>query len=641
MPTTTPLGQPQSATHRLMLRAAEERWSPVRLDAAISRTRELRADATAKALRADAKGKPCGNSFIPREATCHKGVGALTPSTIRQAPRKGEWRKRAAIAAGITAGALAVGLPAASFFQSGNAPGRRASMKIEGFAREAGRGLMTWGSGPLAPVGVPLAMGLSTAAEGMRAGRTLRRITESWRAAPGFAKAAAGLASRKGASAAARRSYITKMQEAWLAGQKPITPATARKRAAEVRKVEEQIAALSRQQATRARAARRAARITRTGAPFTSSPTVSEAWLRESLQSDFVSRTPASLSAGFIRTLQGTRSGLNARRVRFYGARRDAEAEGRGKPCGASHIPKAHECHKVSGANPTGPGLTPAKLLGAAALVGAAAAVGTYAWSKRDSTDLLDAMRSRPISGDRPRKPNRIEQLLAERRAQRCANRGDALPLSATNECAVSTFAEVYVAKDGASIFKVQKEPDLPAARREFALQEAAYAAGVPTAKPLTIHPRTGVIRMQRLAGRTGEELFGSDFDASHEPRYGLQLSGAMRSMHKAGISHNDLHVGNWMDTPQGVRLIDWGQGSRSKDGVLIDLDDSSMMLGLGLSYTPSGRRPVHPALRGYEPMVANTRQRLGRARFRSPEWEQVIDQHYDAIDAMFRAAGA
>lgn len=632
-----PLGRPLSMVDRLVLRAAEERWGSTRLDAAITRARELRADASAPG----SKGKPCGNSFIPREATCHKGVGALTPATVSQPPRKGDWRKRAAMVAGITAGALAVGLPAASFIQSGSAPGRRASQKIENFAREAGRGLMTWGTGPLAPVGVPLGMGFSTAAEGMRAGRTLRRITESWRAAPGFTKGAAGLAARKGKSAESRRAYIAAMKNAWANGTKPITPAAARRRANEVRKVEEQIAALSRQQATRSRAARRAARIARTGAPFTSSPTVSETWLRESLQSDFVSRTPASLTAGLLRTLQSTRSGLNARRPRFYGARRDAE--GQGKPCGESYIPKAHECRKGTGAAgspPTGPGLTPAKILGAAVVLGAAGA-GAYAWSKRDSADLRAAMAERPISGGGRRKPNRIEQLLAERRAQRCANRGDALPLSATNECAVSTFAEVYLAKDGASIFKVQKEPDLPAARREFEVQAAAFAAGVPTAKPLTIHPKTGVIRMERLAGRTGEEIFGEGFDASHEPAYGLQLSAAMRSMHKAGISHNDLHVGNWMDTPQGVRLIDWGQGSRSKEGVLIDLEDSSMMLGLGLSYTPSGFRPVHPALRGYEPMVADTRQRLGRARFRSSEWEQVIEEHYDALDSMFRAAGA
>jgi tRNA A-37 threonylcarbamoyl transferase component Bud32 len=618
---------------RLVRRAAEERWRTARLDAAINRARELRADA----------GKPCGASFIPREATCHKGVGALTPATLAKTPARGSgssWRRKAAIAAGITATGLAVGLPAASFFQSGTAPGRRASMKVEGFAREASRGLMAWGGGALAPVGVPLGMGLGAAAEGMRAGRMARRTAESWRAAPGFASAASGLASRKSQSAAARESYINSMKSAWQAGTKPITPAEARRRANEVRKVEQQIADLTRQAATRSRAAGRAARIARTGAAFRSTPTPSEAWLREALQSDPITRTPASLTAGLLRGLQSTRRGLNARRPRFYG---DAEDSNKGKPCGASHIPNGHKCHKGSSSDipPAGPGLTPAKVLGAAAAAGVVAA-GAYAWRKRDSVDLRAAMAERPISGERRRKPNRIEQLLAERRAQRCGRRGDALPLSATNPCAESTFAEVYVAKDGASIFKVPKEPDLPAAQREFAIQSAAFAAGVPTARPLTIHPRTGVIRMERLPGRTLEEVFGEEFDASHQPRLGLELSAAMRTMHRVGISHGDLHVGNVMETPKGLRLIDWGFGRRAKDGVIDELSDSRMAFGLGLSYTPEGRRAAHPALSGFASRVRRTADGLDALKPGSTAWRRLIDEHYDEVDAMFRqAAGA
>lgn len=637
MSTTTP-----SAVDRIYVRASAEQWSSTRLDAALDKVRELRADAPAKSA-GKGKGKPCGASYIPREATCHKGAGALTPASVTQSPRKGnDWRRTAAIAAGITATGLALGLPAASFIQSGNAPGRRASMKVEGFAREASRGLMTWGTGPLAPVGVPLGMGLGAAAEGMRAGRTARRITESWRAAPGFAKGAAGLASRKAKSAEARRSYIEAMKNAWASGQKPITPTEARRRAAQVRKVEQQIAALTRQAATRSRAARRAARVARTGAAFRSTPTVSEAWLRESLQSDFITRTPASLTAGLLRSLQSTRRGINARRPRFYG---DAAEDRRlGKPCGASHIPKGHECHKGAGgaaAPPTGPGLTPATILGAAALAGAAAA-GIHAWRKRDTTDLRDAMAGRPISGGGARrKPNRIEQMLAERRGQRCGRRGDALPLSATNPCAESTFAEVYVAKDGASIFKVPKELDLPAAQREFKIQSAAFAAGVPTARPLTIHPRTGVIRMERLPGRTLEEIVGDDgFDASHQPRLGLELSAAMRTMHKAGISHGDLHVGNLMDTPKGLKLIDWGFGRRAKDGVIDEISDSRMTFGFGLSYTPEGRRAAHPAFSGFAERVRRTTDGLDALKPGSTAWRRLLDEHYDEVDAMFRAAG-
>ena len=150
----------------------------------------------------------------------------------------------------------------------------------------------------------------------------------------------------------------------------------------QVRKVEEQIAKLSRQAATRTTAARRAARIARTGAAFRSPPTPSEAWIREALQSDPITRTPASLTAGLLRSLQSTRSGLSARRPRFYGARRDAEGDRLGKPCGESNIPKAHKCHKGTGvadAPCAGPNLTPANIHATAVGASAAAAVGAYA----------------------------------------------------------------------------------------------------------------------------------------------------------------------------------------------------------------------------------------------------------------------
>jgi hypothetical protein len=625
---------------RLYSRAADEGWSSTRLDSALDTAREWRYDLAA----AGGKGKRCGQGFIPRGNTCHKGVGALTPASLAQSPHHGtargsDWRRKAAIAAGVTAGAVAVGLPAASFFVSGSPPGRRAARGVETFAREAGRGLMSWGRGPLAPVGVPLGMGLMAGAEGARAGRIARRVSESWAAAPGFARGAAGLASRKTTSAEARRSYLQKLQNAWLAGQKPITPTEASRRAAQVRKVEEEIARLSRQAATRSRAARRAARIGRTGAPFRSSPTVSEAWLRSSLQSDPISRTPAALTAGFLRNLQSSRQGLNARRVRFYDARRDAE-DNRGKPCGESHIAKGKKCHKGAGevTPPAGAELTPAKVLAAAALVGGSAAA--IAWSKRDSADLRAAMQSRPLADTAARKPNLIQRLLAERRAARCGRRGDALPLSAINECAESTFAEIYLSKDGNTVFKVQKEPDLAVAKREFKIHSAAYELGVPTARPLAIHPKTGVIRMEHLKGRTGEEIFGEGFDASHYPSYGLQLSAAMRKLHRAGLSHGDCHVGNWIESSNGVHLIDWGMGSRQKQDLIFELEDSALGLGLGIGVGPKGQiRLRHPALDGYEDRLKTTLIALDFLEPRTPEWRQLIDEHYDALDAMLSKA--
>ena len=299
------MNQTPSTIDRLVIRSAEERWSSARLDAAIATTRERR-------------GKPCGASHIPSNRTCHKGSGALTPLTVAAAPRKGTWRRRAGKVAGVTAVGLAVGLPTASFLASGSPAGRRASIAAERLTRNMATGFGAWGGGPLAPVGMPLAMGLQAGAEGMRVGRTARRIGESWAAAPGFARGTAGLAERKGASAEARASYLEQLQKAWLTSNKPTTPAESRRRTKEVRKVEQQIAKLGRQEATRQRAATRAARIGRTGTPFRTTPTPSERWMQEALQRDPVRRTPAALSAGLLRGMQAARSGLNRRQPKFY-----------------------------------------------------------------------------------------------------------------------------------------------------------------------------------------------------------------------------------------------------------------------------------------------------------------------------------
>jgi hypothetical protein len=311
MSTATPL----STVDSLYLRAGEEDWPSRRLEVAIACARQLRADAATR-------GKPCGASYIPRTATCHKGAGALTPATVAAAPRRGtaNWQRRAAIAAGVTAGALAVGLPAAAFLEGYDPTGRRASTAIASAAGTFSAAAMSWAGGPLAPIGVPLAMGLKAGEAGMRAATSARSSIEAVRAAPGFARGAAGLASRKAKSAAARESYIEAMKNAWLASNKPISPAEARRRAREVRRVEAQIAELQRQAATRSRAARRAARIARTGSPFRSSPTPSESWLRQGLQRGPITRTPAALTAGGIRALQNTRRGLSARRPKFYSA---------------------------------------------------------------------------------------------------------------------------------------------------------------------------------------------------------------------------------------------------------------------------------------------------------------------------------
>lgn len=274
---------------------------------------------TPATLRLDLKGKRCGAGYIAGSKTCR---------LAERTPRSGapvDWRRRAAIGAGLTAGALAIGLPAAAFLASGSAPGRRASMSAEHLARETAAGFRHWRGSPLEAAGMPLEMGFGAAAEGIGAARNARRRVESWRYAPGFAAEASRLGASKARSAAARRSYITQLQAAWAGQSRPATPQQQGQRAREVARETAKAERLARQAATRQRAARRAARIARTGSPWRSSPTPLESFVSRGLASPTpgprggLERSGAALTAGLLRQLQQSSRGLNRRRVRFYG----------------------------------------------------------------------------------------------------------------------------------------------------------------------------------------------------------------------------------------------------------------------------------------------------------------------------------
>lgn len=271
----------------------------------------------AKVPRLDA-GKPCGRGYIASGLTCR--------ATPAQPAKPVNWRRRAAIGAGITAGALAVGLPAASFAVSGSPQGRRTSQAVEGLARSTAAGLQGWSNIRAAHVVTePLRMGVMAGAEGIRTARWGRSTVESWRYAPGFAREAVHLAGRKSESAAARRHYIAQLQAAWAAQRKAPTQRLLAHRRREIGREQAKAERYSRQAATRLRAARRAGRIARGGAPFRESPTPMESFIRRGLANPSpgprgrLERSGAALTAGLLRQLQSTGRGLGRRRVRFYG----------------------------------------------------------------------------------------------------------------------------------------------------------------------------------------------------------------------------------------------------------------------------------------------------------------------------------
>jgi tRNA A-37 threonylcarbamoyl transferase component Bud32 len=112
--------------------------------------------------------------------------------------------------------------------------------------------------------------------------------------------------------------------------------------------------------------------------------------------------------------------------------------------------------------------------------------------------------------------------------------------------------------------------------------------------------------------------------------------------MHRQGIAHGDLHLGNWIETKEGIKLLDWGLGSRKRFDVLSEIEDSPVSLGLGLTSGPKGVISMHRALSGYEQLVNKTLIRLDWLNPRTRGWTQAVNDHYDALDAMLRkAAGA
>jgi len=298
-----------STVDRLVTRAAEERWSPTRLDAATARAREFRADA----------GKPCGASYIPREATCHKGVGALTPATVSRAPSQINWRKTAAQAAGATALTAAVALPVASFIRSGTPAGRR---QTAAWARQAAsvESLAMRGMAfpPVWPIAAPIAGGAMAAKEGIKAASSLRRRTEVIRQAPGWAKGAAGLARRKANHAANITGQQAVLTLAYEANTKPLTAGEVARRTRELQRNTARAAEASQQAAIRARGARRAARIARTSNPWRTSPGVTERWLTTTLlgqERNLLKRSAGSATITALRAWQRT----GDRRPKIYG----------------------------------------------------------------------------------------------------------------------------------------------------------------------------------------------------------------------------------------------------------------------------------------------------------------------------------
>lgn len=282
----------------------------------------------------------------------------------------------------------------------------------------------------------------------------------------------------------------------------------------------------------------------------------------------------------------------------------DAPEGGRGKPCGASHIPKEHKCSKTA-APPAGSTLpTAAKI----ALAAGAIAGGAYLIKR--SQISKDAWENSPHNTRKnpkltPEEAQRIadeaiaggqkwevqEQINARRRAERDAECGgglgkiqapakfDAAVPNPRCQAGAGAFGTYFVhnsEKYGIKLFRNGDEDDV---QWEFDRLDKAHYAGVNVPQPLALNATRdpdGEVRSQTLilshmkGYRTLSGEYRSSYGNADQAPLIVQRKIAMefRKLHTAGLAHGDIHNGNIMVHPRSkkVALVDFGYATELDD---------------------------------------------------------------------------
>lgn len=277
-------------------------------------------------------------------------------------------------------------------------------------------------------------------------------------------------------------------------------------------------------------------------------------------------------------------------------SRRDAAEGGKGKPCGASHIPKQHKCSKQTGPLTAGNLKTAAKV----ALAVGALAGGAYL-TKRGMMSMDEWRKSPDSARNRPKlSPERAQQIAdeaiaggqkwdvqekinARRRADlntECGfGLGKALPPAkfdaltpARCQAGEGAFGTYFVhpsEKYGVKVFRNGDEDDVGF---EFDMLDRARAAGVNSPTPLSMNATRdpdGDIRSQTLvlSHMKGYKQLGEVYRSS----YGLadeaplitqvKIAREFRKLHTEGLAHGDIHTGNIMVNPVSKKpaIVDFG----------------------------------------------------------------------------------
>ena len=274
----------------------------------------------------------------------------------------------------------------------------------------------------------------------------------------------------------------------------------------------------------------------------------------------------------------------------------DAPEGGQGKPCGASHIPKAHKCSK-KGASTTNDLLkTAAKVALAAGLVAGGAAIAKEFVSKEEwAKSPLNARNNPKIS------PERAQQLYDEAiahghkwevqekiNARRLANlqsecggglgkisapaKFDAAVPTPRCQSGAGAFGTYFVhvkEKYGLKVFRDEDEDADPG--WEFDRMGKAHAAGVNVPEPLALnYTRTGthVMTLSHMKGyREYADVYGRGSEGT-PLIVQVKIAREFRKLHTEGIAHGDIHGGNIMVNPKSKRvgIVDFGYSTQIDD---------------------------------------------------------------------------
>lgn len=287
----------------------------------------------------------------------------------------------------------------------------------------------------------------------------------------------------------------------------------------------------------------------------------------------------------------------------------DAPEGGKGKPCGAAHIPKQHKCSKGTG-TPINNNLE----IAAKIAVGAGLLAGGVYLAKpirnKQRPPSMEEWRKSPLSVRNnpklsPEDAQRIadeaiaggqiwdvqEKINARRRAERAAECGgglgktqapakfDALvprPLCQAGEGAFGTYFVHQSEKYGVKLFRNGDEDDVG---WEADRLDRARAAGVNVPQPLGINvvkDQDGDVRAQTLIlshmrgyQQLSDVYRDANGNATNAPAIiQVKIARQFRKLHVDGLAHGDIHSGNIMVHARSKRvaLVDFGYSTQISD---------------------------------------------------------------------------